>query len=251
MHQNVLASAKLMALLSQKYWMGASNRFADCGCVTGGYYAQLKLRIPSPASKRTSACLSKTKMASPVQTVAQAVAELNRLQTQRSDNTLPMLARTPNLRILARYLAFISSGQGTKKPGTMQKEKAILARWTDYIGKLRLDQIKRVHVNRFIESRLKQNVSPRTINLDVIAMRVVFKRALEDGLIQRLPTEGCAAQNQHARNARLFTSDRFGKLCQRAFEHKMEETRKVPVTENAPGICGLHQGARLLRRSSQ
>jgi len=31
----------------------------------------------------------------PVQTVAQAVAELKRLQTQRSDNTLPTLTRTP------------------------------------------------------------------------------------------------------------------------------------------------------------
>jgi hypothetical protein len=29
----IVKSAKLMALLSQKYWMGASNRFADCGFV--------------------------------------------------------------------------------------------------------------------------------------------------------------------------------------------------------------------------
>jgi hypothetical protein len=78
-----------------------------------------------------------------------------------------------------------------RRPGrTIQKEKAILARWTDYLGQLRIDQIKRVHVNRFIEARLKEKVSPRTINLDVIALRVVLKRALEDGQIQRLPTKG-------------------------------------------------------------
>ena len=33
-----------------------------------------------------------TKDGDPVQTVAQAMAEFKRLQTQRSDNTLPMLA---------------------------------------------------------------------------------------------------------------------------------------------------------------
>ena len=32
-----------------------------------------------------------------------------------------------------------------------------------------------LHVNRFVESRLKENVS--TINLDVIVLRVVFKHA--------------------------------------------------------------------------
>jgi hypothetical protein len=60
---------------------------------------------------------------------------------------------------------------------------------------LRLDQIKRVHVNRFIEARLKEKVSPRTINLDVIGLRVALKKALSEGLIQRLPTEGLSRNN--------------------------------------------------------
>lgn len=58
------------------------------------------------------------------------------------------------------------------------------------LGQLRVDQIKRMHVNQFIESRLKEKVSSRTFHLDVIALRVVLKRALEDGLMQHLPTEG-------------------------------------------------------------
>lgn len=86
-----------------------------------------------------------TKEGKPVQTVAQVVAELNRLQTQRSDNTLPTLARTPKFNDYSeRYLEFIGSGHGTKKPGTVAKEKALLKRGNNYIGGLRLDQIKRV-----------------------------------------------------------------------------------------------------------
>jgi len=176
-----------------------------------------------------------TKEGKPVQTVAQAVAELNRLQTQRSDNTLPTLARTPKFNeYSARYLDFIGSGQGTKKLGTVAKEKALLKRWNNYIGGLRLDQIKRVHVNRFIESRLKENVSPRTINLDVIVLRVVFKRALSDGLVQRLPMEGLRPLKTSTKKRSLFTAADLDKLCKAAFETKQnKQGGDVPVTENA------------------
>ncbi|MEI9962988.1 MAG: hypothetical protein WDM76_18285 [Limisphaerales bacterium] len=48
------------------------------------------------------------------------------------------MERTPKFAdYVLGYLDFISSGQGTKKPGTIQKEKSILARWSDYLGQLR------------------------------------------------------------------------------------------------------------------
>jgi site-specific recombinase XerD len=163
------------------------------------------------------------------------VAELKRLQTQHSDNLLPVLECMPKfVNQVVRYLEFISSGHGTKKPGTIQKEKSILARWTDYLGQLRIDQIKRVHVNRFIESRLKEDVSPRTINLDVIALRVVLKRALEDGLIQRLPTEGLRPLKITTRKRPLFTAADLEKICMAALgQHKEKDGNLVRVTENA------------------
>jgi len=109
------------------------------------YYARLNVENPLTGIKKNQRVPLITKDGDPVQTVAQAMAELKRLQTQRSDNTLPMLARTPKFDdYSARYLKFIGSGQGTKKPGTVEKEKALLKRWSNYIGGLRLDQIKRV-----------------------------------------------------------------------------------------------------------
>ena len=163
------------------------------------------------------------------------MGELKRLQTQRADNQLPILERTPKFNdYVARYIAFVSSGQGTKKPGTIQKEKAILARWADYLGQLRIDQIKRVHVNRFIEARLKEDVSPRTVNLDVIALRVMLKGALEDGLIQRLPTEGLRPLKTITRKRPLFTAEDLEKLCAAAMGTRRDKNGAgVPVTENA------------------
>jgi len=199
------------------------------------YYARLNVENPLTGNKKNQRVPLVTREGKPVQTVAQAVAELNRLQTQRSDNTLPTLARTPKFNeYSARYLDFIGSGQGTKNLGTVAKEKALLKRWNNYIGGLRLDQIKRVHVNRFIEARLKEDVSPRTVNLDVIALRVMLKGALEDGLIQRLPTEGLRPLKTITRKRPLFTAEDLEKLCAAAMGTRRDKNGAgVPVTENA------------------
>ena len=201
----------------------------------GRFYAQLKIENPITGLKKTRRVPLSDKDGNRVQTAAQAVAELKRLQTQRADNQLPILERTPKFSdYAAHYLAFISSGQGTKKPGTIQKEKSLLARWADYLGQLRIGQIKRIHVNRFIEARLKEDVSPRTINLDVIALRVVLKRALEDGLIQRLPTEGLRPLKTTTRKRPLFTAEDLEKLCAAAMgTRRAKNGAGVPVTENA------------------
>jgi hypothetical protein len=119
----------------------------------GRYYGQLKIENLVTGIKKTRRIPLCDKEGNAVSTVAQAVAELKRLQTQRADNELPVLRRTPKFSEYAqRYLDFIESGQGIKKPATIAKEKTILDRWTDFLGDLRLDQIMRVHLNRFIES---------------------------------------------------------------------------------------------------
>jgi integrase len=201
----------------------------------GRYYAQLKIENTITGIKKTRRVPLLDKEGEPVQTAAQAQAELARLRTQRSDNALPVLARTPKFTdYVVQYLKIISSGQGTKRPGTVKKEKCILCRWSEFVGPIRLDQIKRVHVNRFIEKRLDDNASPRTINLDVIALRVVLKRALSDGLIQRLPTEGLRPLKTCTRQRSLFTAADLGAVCRAAFKTKRSKRgKKVLTTKNA------------------
>jgi integrase len=208
----------------------------------GRFYARLNVENPITGIKKTRRVPLVDKGGTPVQTVAQAVAELKRLQTHRADNTLRTLGRTPKFADYARhYLEFVSSGQGAKKAGTVEKERTILGRWTESVGELRLDQIKRVHVNRFIESRFKEvdkagnpKVCARTINLDVIGLRVLLKRALSDGLIQRLPTEGLRPLKTSTPKRTLFSTADLDKLCAAAFETVAEKDGKqIPVTKNA------------------
>lgn len=201
----------------------------------GRYYARLNVQNPLNGKVKTRRIPLTDSDGKPVKTVAQAVAELRRLQTQKLDNSLPVLERTSKFNDYAqRYLNLISSGQGAKKPGTVDKEKGILARWIREIGELRLDQIKRLHVNRFVEKRLSANKSPRTINLDIITFRVVMKRAHSDGLIQRLPTEGLKQLKTITTKRSLFSTADLDALCKAAFETKQDKVATtVPLTANA------------------
>ncbi|MGO9537084.1 MAG: tyrosine-type recombinase/integrase [Limisphaerales bacterium] len=200
----------------------------------GRYYAQITLENAISGEKKVRRVPLKDKEGKAVDTVPQALAEMKRLQIKRTDNELPVLTRTPKFSDYAlHYLDFISSGQGTKKSGTIQKERTTLAQWTEHIGNLRLNQIKRVHVNRFMEKRLKQNLAPRTVNLDVISLRNVLKRGIEDGYIQRLPTEGMRPLKTSTEKRQLFTTDNLDTFCAAAFGTRKDEDKEVSVTKNA------------------
>jgi integrase len=201
----------------------------------GRYYAQLTVENPITGEKKVRRVPLADKDGVPVPTAAQAIGELKRLQTQRSDNDMPSVGRTPKFgEYAARYLDFISSGQGTKKPGTVDKERSVLAKWTEHLGGLRLDQIKRMHVNRFIEKRMKAGMSPRTANLDIISLRNVLKRAVDDGIIQRLPTEGLRPMKTTVVKRPLFASAELERLCKAAFETRVNKLGEVvPVSKNA------------------
>src|ERR1035437_10273998 len=194
------------------------------------YYAQLRVENPITGVKKTRRVPLVDKDGGPVQTVAQAVAELKRLQTQRADNALPVLGRMPVFADYAkRYLDFIASGQGANKPATVEAMRAKLGLWVETIGQLRLDQIKAVPLNRFVEKRLKANMAPATINTDVIGLRVVLKRALADGLIQRLPTEGLRPLKVSKPQRALVTAADLDRLCAAALQTqgKMQAQRFV------------------------
>jgi integrase len=198
----------------------------------GRFYAQLTIENPISGVKKVRRVPLVDKDGVPAATAAQAVAELKRLQTKRADNDLGTVGQTPKFaKYAACYLDFIATA---KKPGTVDKERSILALWTEHLGGLRVDQVKRVHVNRFLERRLKGGMSPRTANLDVISLRNVLKRAVDEGLIQRLPTEGLRPLKTTVAKRPLFGPAELEKLCATAFlTRKNDAGADVPVTKNA------------------
>lgn len=125
-----------------------------------------------------------------VQTVARAVAAMSRLKIQRSDNTLPVLSRTPKFAdYAATYFEHFEKLKDKKRPATIEKERGTIRLWSESIGNLRLDKIRRFHINAFMAKRQDEGMSARTVNLDVIALNNVLNKAVQDDLIKTLPTE--------------------------------------------------------------
>ncbi len=202
------------------------------------FYARLSIENFSNGEKRVRRVPLVNSDGNAVDTVPQAIAELNRLRTQRSDDTLPKLGRTPTFAAYAdEYLATIKAGQGTKKPGTIAKEKTTIALWKKHLGGIRLDKIRPAHVAGFMKKRLAAEMSKRTVKLDIIAFRNVLKQARDvDEHITELPVPpGINRELKSTPPTReLFTPEELEKLCAAA---KAKKPDGSPVTKNGQQFC--------------
>ena len=173
----------------------------------------------------------------PVETRPQAVAALGRLRTQRTDNALPVLGRTPIFSDYAdNYLAQIKAGQ-QKKSGTIGKEAAVLKNWKNHFGGLRLDKIRPTNVASFLNRRLAAGVDKRTAHLDVIILRNVLKQARDvDELIHDLPIPPGLNKKLKtvAPKRELLTTEELEALCAAALAKNEDGT---PVTKNGVQFC--------------
>jgi integrase len=202
----------------------------------GRYYAQLTIEDSNTGTKQVRRVPLLTKDGDPVTSVADARAAMERIKLQRADNALPTLRRTPKFSDFAdSYLAFIKSGatDRMKRAGTIEKEGYNLGKWKAHLGSLRLDQIKRAHVNSFIQKRKAEGMSNRTVNLDIITVRNVLKHAIDEGHIKSLPTQNMRPLKVAEKKRALFTPTEFEKLCTAAMGTRTEPTGEtVPTTKN-------------------
>jgi integrase len=131
----------------------------------------------------------------PVQNISAAREALEIKRHERRESQLPTIGRKPLFRdYCATY--FEKAKVQRKRPGTLAGEREALARWCDYLGHVRIDQIGTPLISSFIDKRLKGGkfhgrklgtVSERTANLDIMRLRNVLKCAMEDGHIRELP----------------------------------------------------------------
>ncbi len=196
------------------------------------YYAQLTVADPATGRSRVQRIPLLDKDGNSPATVAQAVALMEGLKAKRRDTGLEVQRRrAPDFtEYVAHYLDAISAGAGAKKPRVVTGERAMLGLWTRHLGDMRLDQIRKAHVNDFTTKRLKQGRSPRTINLNIIILRNVLKRAVEDGHLGELPIAGIKPMKVTSKTRRLVLAAELDEIRAAAF--KAGEDGQ-PVTKNA------------------
>jgi integrase len=151
------------------------------------------------------------------QTVAQAQAALRLLQTQREENTLPVLKRTPKFsECVKQYLDYYQIVKDAKRPKTLQTERGHLNAWVKHMGESRVDRITPAMINAFIAKRQGQGRNARTVNLGVTVLRNVLRRAIDDGWLKRLPTENLRPLKWTPRKRQLFSASQINAVCEAA-----------------------------------
>ena len=151
------------------------------------------------------------------QTIPQAQKALAKLLGQRDSNALPVLQRTPKLADYTKtYFAHFEQMPDAKRPATLAKERSALALWTAHMGETRLDRINKAQINALRAQRQAAGISGRTVNLDVIALRNVLKKGVDDGWIKYLPAENLRPLKWTPKKRALVTAADIEKLCDAA-----------------------------------
>jgi integrase len=202
----------------------------------GRYYARLSVEADNGMKKTRWVPLINPE-GNAVDTRPQAEAELARLRTQRTDDTLPLLGQKPTFADYAdTYLATLKTNKD-KKNSTIEKEEKTIANWKKHLGGIRLDKIRPVHVASFMNKRLAAGVGKRTAKLDIIILRNVLKQARDvEEHIQDLPVPpGLNRKLKTITPKReLFTPVELEKLCAAAMAKKEDGS---PVTKNGLQFC--------------
>ena len=157
-------------------------------------------------------------------TAAEAQCEFRKLLTERDENRLRHIGRSPTFAEFydKTYLPMLA-GSG-KKPDTITTEKAHYNRWLEALGHLRLDKIRPSHVQDTL-NKLRAVRAPRTCNVALVCLRHVLKAARRDGYLKSLPTEGIAWQRTDRKSRRLYTLAEIDSICATAFKPLFVEGR--------------------------
>lgn len=176
----------------------------------GRYYARLAVVNPKTGKKSTSRIPLED-----VKTVAQARNALEDLKKERREGELRVVGQTPYLKDFVE--TYFSTVQG-KRPSTLRRERGSLNAWTSYMGTVRLSDITPKHIHGFISYRKSQGLTNRTVNLDLITITQVLKKAQDFHHIRSLPTENVRQLRHVAVRRSLITLKDIRQLCDAALE---------------------------------
>ena len=184
----------------------------------GTYYAQLTIPHPTTGQPVVRRVRLEDKDHQPVTTIPQAVAMMSKLKVQREDEVLQVAAkRTPTLQEYCRtYIERLEQLGSVKRPETIALEKAMHKSLCAALGHLRLRELSPLVVHNHMAARIKAGVKPRTVNIEITALRNVLKSAIEDHLLNALPPFKRLKELTPKR--RCLTSEEIDRLAKTALE---------------------------------
>jgi integrase len=186
-----------------------NRRVAGIYVRNGRYYVQLWVdRDDGQKTARKFPLI--TADGDPVVNLVQAKEAADVLRNDRREKNLPTSGHKPKF---ADYVEtyFAKPVTAAKKPDTLKLERWALNRWKEHLGDVRIDRIDASAIAALRDKRLRAGTHPRTVNLDVIALRNVLKQAVEDGYLRELPKSKTLKVPPSPRRP-LLTPDQFAAL---------------------------------------
>jgi integrase len=212
------------------------NRRVPGLCLRNGrYYAQLWIDLGNgKKSARRLPLIDENK--EPIRSLAGAKDALVSLRQHRKQNTLPQRGRRPIFAAFAaQYLQMASTRHKRKR--TQEKEAAAIELWQAHLGGVRVDQISTPMIKDFVERRLNgcrlrgkryEPAAPRTVALDLIALRNVLNAAIDSDHIRELPRFPRVKVPPPPRRP-LLSPEQFERLLSCCFATKQDGE---PLTKN-------------------
>jgi integrase len=158
------------------------------------YYAQLWID-PGNGRKSARRFPLHDEAGQPVRSLLAAKDAVLSLRESRKRNALSKTGAKPGFAdFVSDYLEMASTAQ--KKKGTQDREAASLELWRAHFGSVRIDRITTPMIKEFVELRLRgctlrskryDPAAPRTVALDMIALRNVLNAAIDADHIRELP----------------------------------------------------------------
>ena len=171
------------------------------------YYAQV--RVPGEKSAR--------KIPLTATSLSGAKEEMAKQRTKAREGSLPKGGVKPSVADYVRdYLDYHANNQHGRKASTVTRERTSLTQWVAKLGHVRIDKVSKPMIAAYVKDRIRDGVSPRTANLDVIVLRNVLNSALDDGLIVALPTAGIRPMKTVSKKRPMLTPADFDRLLDAA-----------------------------------
>ena len=174
------------------------------------YYARLKIAYPGEDFPKTRRIPLKAK------SVPAAIRELRELQVKRDKRQVTTRERTPTLAEFADlYIERLHAGN-RKAHDTIVSEKGHANFWKREMGSHRLHVITPGHIKRALDKRAGKGLAPRTLNIALVALRNIYREAIDDGLVEESPCRKVKWRKVETKERRLVTAGELDELCEAA-----------------------------------
>ncbi len=177
---------------------------------SGTFYAQMAVLDESTGKNVTKKICLNTR------DIKVAQEKLAGLVSKRSEGELKLRDDGPVFEdFLPHFLEIRKQERGIK---TFQNEKCFLGQFLEFTGTKRLGEITVRDILNYRTKILKGKVTPHTANLNVTAIRNLFKQAIAEGLIDENPALKVLMLDHVPKRKSLLTDDQIALLAKTARE---------------------------------